>query len=60
MSTDAALYQRVSDGTDKSVEQQNADNEKAARGFGWGTRSYSDAARPRASALARLGPAGPR
>jgi site-specific DNA recombinase len=43
VSTDAALYQRVSDGTDKSVEQQNTDNEKAARGFGWGTKSYSDA-----------------
>ena len=42
MTTDAALYQRVSDGTDRSVEQQNAANEEAALGFGWRTRSYSD------------------
>ena len=39
----AAVYQRVSDGTDRSVEQQNDANEEAARGFGWRTTSYSDA-----------------
>ena len=43
MITNAAVYQRVSDGTDRSVEQQNAANEDVARGFGWRTTSYSDA-----------------
>ena len=38
----AALYQRVSDGTDRSVEQQNAANEEAARARGWTSQSYSD------------------
>lgn len=42
MNAISALYQRVSDGTDRSVEQQNADNEAAARGFGWETVSFSD------------------
>lgn len=42
MTTNSAVYQRVSDGTDRSVEQQNAANVEAARGFGWSTTSYSD------------------
>lgn len=43
MYTDSAIYQRVSDGTDKSVEQQNHRNEAAARERGWSSTSYSDA-----------------
>jgi site-specific DNA recombinase len=43
MTTNSALYQRVSDGTDKSVDEQNAANEAAAATFGWRTTSYSDA-----------------
>ena len=38
----AALYQRVSDGTDKSVEDQNKANEEAARDQGWATVTFSD------------------
>jgi len=40
--TNSALYQRVSDGTDKSVEEQNKANEAAARSFGWETVTFSD------------------
>src|SRR5579862_2506814 len=43
MVTNSALYQRVSDGTDKSVEEQNAANERAAASLGWRATSYSDA-----------------
>jgi site-specific DNA recombinase len=39
----AALYQRVSDGTDKSVEEQNQANEQAAQEHGWRAARYSDA-----------------
>lgn len=42
MRTIAALYQRVSDGTDKSVLEQNRANEDAAGGFGWETVTFSD------------------
>lgn len=43
MQDKAALYQRVSDGTDKSVEEQNQANEQAAQEHGWRTTRYSDA-----------------
>jgi len=42
MTANTGLYQRVSDGTDKSVEEQNRANEAAARGFGWQTITFSD------------------
>jgi site-specific DNA recombinase len=42
MKANAALYQRVSDGTDRSIESQNRANEEAARGSGWTTTAYSD------------------
>jgi site-specific DNA recombinase len=42
MIANAGLYQRVSDGTDKSVEEQNAANEAAAVTFGWRTVSFGD------------------
>lgn len=43
MGTISALYQRVSDGTDRSVAEQNSANESAAHGFGWETVSFNDA-----------------
>src|SRR5262245_7997368 len=43
MRTISALYQRVSDGTDKSVAEQNRANEEAAREHGWETVTFSDA-----------------
>jgi site-specific DNA recombinase len=43
MSSIAALYQRVSDGTDKSVLEQNRANSDAARDHGWEAVPFSDA-----------------
>ena len=43
MKANAALYQRVSDGTDKSVDEQNKANEEAARDSGWEPVTFSDA-----------------
>jgi site-specific DNA recombinase len=43
MAEKAALYQRVSDGTDKSIEEQNQANEQAAQERGWRVTRYSDA-----------------
>src|SRR5215472_10671863 len=43
MRKSAGLYQRVSDGTDKSVAEQNKANEESAAGFGWDTVTFSDA-----------------
>jgi DNA invertase Pin-like site-specific DNA recombinase len=42
MAERAGLYQRVSDGTDKSVEEQNRANEEAAADHGWDTVRFSD------------------